>query len=105
MNPTTISSSRRGPLALPVSAPTMSASTTSEMASVIALAPTIAATGRVLVKPNFATVGYAIRVNDAQNEPINTAGRKSMSRNSATAVPITIGMNAVRRPKPAEMTR
>ncbi len=52
-----MSNTSRAPLASPVSAPTISASTTSEMPSVIALAPTIAATGRVLVSPYLATVG------------------------------------------------
>jgi hypothetical protein len=56
-NPRAMSNTSRAPLASPVSAPTMSARTTSETPSVIALAPTMAATGRVLVNPYFATVG------------------------------------------------
>jgi hypothetical protein len=100
-----MSNTRRAPLASPVSAPTISASTTSEMPSVIALAPTIAATGRDFVSPNLATVGYAIRVNEAQNEPISSAGRGSMPSSSATPVPSAMGSTAVSRPNPPEMTR
>jgi len=44
-------------------------------------------------------------VNDAQNEPIRIAGRGSRSRTSATPVPSAMGISAVRRPKPPEITR
>jgi hypothetical protein len=44
-------------------------------------------------------------VNDAQNEPINSAGRRSMSSSSATPVPRAIGMTEVSNPNPPEMTR
>jgi hypothetical protein len=44
-------------------------------------------------------------VNDAQNEPISTAGRRSMSMSSAAEVPSAIGMNAVSSPNPPEITR
>jgi hypothetical protein len=53
----------------------------------------------------FTAARRVINVNDAQNEPINTAAVVSIPSISPTPTPSTSGMNAVSKPNPAEIFR